>query len=83
MPPTPPKRTYWLELGALAAWGIGSVAALSADGRLPCGRTVWPDKFFESWVKAPGDSCDPVRSFLPNVDDEAAGQQASSPPARS
>lgn len=85
MPPTPPKpQTYWLGLCAVAAWGLGSVGALAMDGRMPCGwlpRELL-DRFAESWVKAPGDSCDPVLPFLPDHG-EPIGQQGSSPPTRS
>ena len=72
----PPRDGGRLVFAALCAWGAGSVVALSAEGPLPCGARIWPfsavsvpdwvNRFCQRWlVVVPGDSCDPVRSFLP------------------
>ena len=56
-------------LGGLALLGLGSVVALASEGPLPCGVDLSgaADAFCARWVAAPGDSCDPVRPFLPEV----------------
>jgi hypothetical protein len=72
----PRSRTFWLPLAALSTLGFSSVVALSAEGPLPCGARLWAptaladtvNRFCQRWVQAPGDSCDPVRSFLPDHD---------------
>jgi len=56
-------------LGGLALLGLGSVVALASEGPLPCGvdLSCAANAFCGRWLAAPGDSCDPVRPFLPEV----------------